>query len=235
MNIISKVGSKISTEWKEQVVNPFKVRNKQKIFCIGRNKTATTSLRDAFVDLGFITGNESKARYLLDDYIKKDFEPIIKFCKHAQVFKDIPFSLPDTYKYLDKAYPGSKFILTVRDSPEQWYNSVVKFRSKLFGNGNLPTAEDLKKANFASKGWAWKLHNEVYDTPESDIYNKKIVMNNYKKYNKEVESYFSGRNCLLKINVSGNSAYQEFCDFIEMESPFDRFPWKNKTSDIRVK
>ncbi|MGR9087962.1 MAG: hypothetical protein ACU841_12930, partial [Gammaproteobacteria bacterium] len=33
-------------------INKYRVRNKTKYFCIGRNKTGTTSLKKAFEDLG---------------------------------------------------------------------------------------------------------------------------------------------------------------------------------------
>lgn len=115
------------------IINPIKNYNKQKIFCVGRNKTGTTSLTKAFEDLGFVVGNQRTAERMLHHYKNRDFKPIIKYCKSAQVFQDFPFSYPETYKHLDKAYPNSKFILTIRDSADQWYNSVTKFHAKMFG------------------------------------------------------------------------------------------------------
>jgi hypothetical protein len=212
-------------------INTFRCRNKIKYFCIGKNKTGTTSLKKAFEDLGFIVGKQREAEYLSNTYyFHGNFDPIIKYCKTAQVFQDVPFSLPNTYKYLDKAYPGSKFILTVRDDPEQWYNSLIKFHAKLFGmGGNIPTAEDLKNAEYISKGAAYNLI-KLYKTPDNDPYNKEILISLYEDYNKKVMAYFKNRpNDLLVINVSKADDYKRFVKFINVESQYSEFPWENKT------
>lgn len=79
--------------------------NKVKYFCIGRNKTGTTSLKRAFEDLGYPVGNQRKAEILTSQYyFDGNFEPIINYCKTAQIFQDVPFSYPEIYKHLDKAY-----------------------------------------------------------------------------------------------------------------------------------
>ncbi len=76
-----------------------------KIFCIGQNKTGTTSIRKACEDLGFDVGNQRVAENLLINYLENDFKSIIDYCKTANVFQDFPFSWPETYKHLDKAFP----------------------------------------------------------------------------------------------------------------------------------
>ena len=123
----------INTETKNKLAHTFpnlrklkwkiEVLGKPKIFCIGRNKTGTTSIKRAFQDLGYRVGKEETAFTFMHSYAKRDFRPIIRFCRTAQVFEDIPFSLFYTYQAVDYAYPGSKFILTIRDSADQWVNS----------------------------------------------------------------------------------------------------------------
>ena len=206
------------------------VRGRTKYFCIGQNKTGTTSLKKAFEDLGFIVGDQSIAERLADRYyFESDFEPIISYCKTAQVFQDIPFSWPETFNRLDLAYPGSKFILSVRDSADQWYQSVTRFHAKSFGRGNIPTANELKNATYVSKGFIYRAM-KVYGTSDDDIYNKDILIAYYNKYNESVLSYFKDRpEDLLVINLSSPDAYQRYCAFINMESSRDGFPWENKT------
>lgn len=208
-----------------------------KYFCIGRNKTGTTSLKKAFSDLGFKIGNQRVAEMLILEYARANFELIIKYCKTAQVFQDVPFSFPDTYRHLDKAFPGSKFILTIRDSPEQWYKSLVNFHSRLFGGGQIPTAEQLKNASYVWKGWMWLSNRINYNTPEDDIYNKDILIQHYKDHNNRVLEYFKDRpNDLLVLNLAEKGAYQKFLNFIGMShSPHDDFPWINKTSELTCK
>lgn len=216
---------------KRKFINPLLVKNRQKIFCIGRNKTGTTSLKKAFEDLGYIVGYQRTAEKLLREYESGNYKPIIEYCKSAEVFQDAPFSYPHTYRYLDKAYPGSKFILTVRDSPEMWYASVTNFHAKRFGNGNIPSSKDLKEADYVWKGWIYETIRINYKTPESDPYQKDLVIKNYIDHNHDVKEYFKDRpNDLLVINLSDPNSYQEFIDFLGVDSPYDDFPWENKTN-----
>jgi hypothetical protein len=231
--MLLRVTNKLKKEYREHFQNPALVKGKPKIFCIGRNKTGTTSLKKAFKDLGYIVGNQHTAEKLLPYYKAGNFQPIIKYCLSAQVFQDVPFSYPETFKYLDKAFPGSKFILTVRDSSEEWYQSVTKFQSKLFGKGKLPVKEDLQQAKYVWKGWIWECNRILYSTPENDIYNKEALITSYNEYNQSVINYFSKRSDdLIIINLKESNSYQQLMSFLQIDSPFNSFPWENKTESI---
>lgn len=204
---------------------------KAKIFCIGRGKTGTTSVKKAFKDLGFKVGNQRTAELLADKhYFSGSYKEIVEYCKTATVFQDAPFSYPETYKHLDKAYPGSKFILTVRDNAEQWYQSITRFHAKKFGkNGNLPTADDLKSAEYVRRGFMYNTV-KIHGTPDEDPYNKETMLAHYEKHNRDVIEYFKDRpNDLLIINLSEKGAYQKFCRFIGIEPTSESFSWENKT------
>lgn len=210
-------------------------KHRGKIFCIGRNKTGTTSLKQTFKDLGFKVGNQRRAELLLRSFVQGDYKPIVEYCVSAQVFQDFPFSFPPTFEILDKAYPGSKFILSVRDSPEQWYNSLVSFHSKVFGNGKIPTKNDLMAAEYVWKGWAWECFSFNYRTSDNDPYNKDLLIEHYNKYNAQVIDYFKGRpSDLIVINVAEPKAYCRLMTFLEIRSPFSDFPWKNRTIDLKT-
>lgn len=208
-----------------------KIKGKVKYFCIGRNKTGTTSIKKAFADLGFPAGDQRTAEILYDKYyFKGEFGPIIEYCKSAQVFQDVPFSCPETYKHLDKAYPGSKFILTIRDDPEQWYRSITRFHAKSFGTeGRVPTVDDLKRATYVRPGF---MYNTVrlHGTPEHDPYNKEIMIANYSRHIESVMEYFKDRpSDLLVINLAETGAYRKFIEFLGVDSPYEDFPWENPT------
>lgn len=212
-------------------IDCIRVKGKRKIFCIGRNKTGTTSLAMSFKDLGFFVGNQGEAERVTQKYyLDKEFEPIVKYCKTAQVFQDIPFSLPETYKFLDEAYPNSKFILTIRDDPEQWYRSYIRFHIKKHGQGHLPTAEDLRSATYICKGWPYEMI-KLHGAPDDDIYNKEIMIGHYNNYNNSVLEYFKDRpDDLLVLNLAEADSYQRFIQFLQIESsPYDSFRWENKT------
>ena len=51
-------------------------KNQEKIFCIGQNKTGTTSLMYALRDFGFKFGRQYKASLLIDDWYRRDFKKI---------------------------------------------------------------------------------------------------------------------------------------------------------------
>jgi|SRR5690554_5299286 len=206
-------------------------KNKPKIFGIGNNKTGTTSLKKAMEELGFKVGDQRAAELMLQQYTSRNFKPLIKYCKTAQFFQDIPFSKPYTYIVLDHEFPGSKFILTIRDSPEQWYNSLIKFHGKLWGKkGGTPTKEDLMEANYIYKGWAWEVMKNVEGVPEDDLYNKEILIKSYIDHNNQVVDYFKHRpKDLLVLNVAKSGAYSKLCEFLGVQSNAIDFPWENKT------
>lgn len=214
-------------------LNTLKCLGKKKIFGIGRNKTGTTSLAKALEDLGVIVGKQWYALPLIHDWAKRDFRRIYRYCHTAQAFQDAPFSLPDTYKALDMRFSGSKFILTMRNSPEEWYRSLTSFHAKLFGNGKIPTSDDLKKDNSYYFGSRYEIHQMIYGSPPNDPYNKDILIKHYTDHNKAVIDYFRNRpKDFLILNISEKGAYQKFCEFIGIKSDIDEFPWENKTADI---
>lgn len=222
---------------KKHILHPLVVKGKMKYFCIGQNKTGTTSLKKSFEDLGFIVGDQRAGESLLPYYRNGNWEKIISYCRTAQVFQDFPFSYPETFKHTDAAFPGSKFILSIRDNPEQWYNSMVRFHSKLWGlGGRIPTKEDLQEAVYLWKGRPWEARKLRYQVPDDDPYNKEIMINAYNEYNNEVIEYFRERpGDLLIINVSQGGEYKRFCNFLGVHSPNTSFPWENKTADISIR
>lgn len=209
---------------------------KQKIFGIGQNKTGTTSLKTAMQELGYKVGNQRIAELLVRDWAVRDFRRIIEYCHSSDFFQDVPFSKPYTFVVLDHEFPGSKFILTVRDSAEQWYNSLVTFHAKKWGaNGRVPTKEDLINAAYIYKGRPWHTNRLHHDTPEHAPYQKDTLIKEYENYNNSVKFYFRHRpDDLLVLNVGTKGAYRKFCKFLGVEPVRSDFPWKNKTSDINA-
>lgn len=209
-----------------------KVFGKPKIFCVGCNKTGTTSLQMALKEFGFIVGDQRQSENLLEDWGRRDFENIIKYCRSAQVFQDVPFSLPDTFKVMDQAFPESRFILTIRDSAEQWYSSLIRSQQKLCGvrNGQLPSKENLQNATYIYKGRPWRENRLVFNTPESDPYHKETLVSFYGNHNRSVRDYFVGREQdMLVINVAEEDSYRMLCDFLHKAPLRDSFPWENQT------
>lgn len=206
---------------------------KRKVFCIGKNKTGTTSLAKALQELGLVVGKQSIGERLIFDWSRRDFRRILLYCYTAQAFQDIPFSLPFTFQAVDQKFPTSKFILTVRDTPEQWYNSLINYHAALFGHGHVPTLDDLKAAVYVHPGWVYKVDRLTKNTPAEDPYNKALLIAQYNDHNKTVMEYFRHRSQdLLVLNVAMPNAYEQLCNFLEKPYLGKSFPWENKTIDI---
>lgn len=214
-------------------LNAQKVKGKTKYFCVGRNKTGTTSVKRAFEDLGYIVGMQDIAELLFDKYFfDGKYKQIINYCKSAEVFQDVPFSHAELLPHLEAAYPDSKFILTVRDDAEQWYTSITKYHAKLHGkNGRIPTYQDIINDDYRKKGFLKRLTIDAHGTSPENPYDKDIMIEHYNKHNQAVIDYFANKpDKLLVINLSNSSAYQQFLDFIgEQDLEKDHFPWENKT------
>lgn len=212
---------------------------KPKLFCIGRNKTGTTSLAKALRELGLIVGNQWLAEHLLaegmlEDWARRDFRRLFGYCHTAQAFQDAPFSWPLTFQALDQKFPRSKFILTVRHTPEEWYDSLTRFHAKVFGDGSIPQLQDLLSAQYVRPGYAHKVNRTLYNTPEDNPYRKETLIASYQSHNDHVQEYFRHRaNDLLVLNVAEPGAYDRLCQFLDKPYAGQTFPWENKTADLK--
>jgi hypothetical protein len=93
-----------------------------KIFCIGFQKTGTSSLRDALSQIGYrvtgVFGRNVPLAELRRSYVERGLEIAARY----DAVEDMPWPL--MFRELDAAFPGSKFILTLRDT-DRWYHSIA--------------------------------------------------------------------------------------------------------------
>jgi len=209
-------------------------KQKPKIFCIGQNKTGTTSLKKFFQDHGFKVGDQLTAELMIDDYIARNWKPILKYCDSAEVFQDVPFSNDFLYVLLDHHFPNAKFILSERSTSEEWYNSVTKFHTKLFGNNEqIPTKLDLKNGKYRVKGFIWKSFKEKYGDCNEDLYNKERLIKIYEERNKQIKKYFANKSNFVILNVTDKDSINILSSFLGIEPKYEQFPWENRTSLIK--
>ena len=212
--------------------------NSEKVVCVGLNKTGTTSLAGALATLGFKLGPQREAELLLDAATEGRGEEIVSFCSRADAFQDIPFNLPFVYRSLDDAFPNSRFILTVRDSPEQWFRSLVAFHSNLLGlEGGVPSELDLARAAYRDEGWMLKAMSALVGPwPDGNPYDQKHCQARYTAHNENVQRYFRGRpESLLVVNVGEPDALQRVADFLNVPPPEGAMPWLNKTPPVGLR
>jgi len=174
----------------------------KKIFCIGFHKTGTKTLKKALEILGYsVTGpNEVQNKNIKEElYIVVD-----ALVPKYDAFQDNPWPL--VYKYLDKKYPNSKFILTLRDDAE-WYSSALRY----FGEKTTPMREF------------------IYDGVGSPVGNESHYKDVFNRHNKEVQEYFLDRNSdFLQLNFFDGDAWEKLCKFLDKEMPREHFPHLNK-------
>lgn len=201
-----------------------------KIFGVGRNKTGTTSLTTAIQSLGFSVGDQHQGEMLIRNWAVRDFEKIKNYCKTADFFQDIPFSLPFTFMAMDIYFPGSKFILTIRNS-EEWHESMVRFHSLPRIHGEKANSlQALKEASYCYPGYAYDTKVLVYELPGDDPYDKETLISHYEYHNRMVKDYFRHReNDLLILNVGEKDALSKLANFLGVKYNNVDFPWENKS------
>lgn len=198
-----------------------KLRNNPKIVVIGFNKTGTTSVFVALKELGYNMSNQHDFERLYNAYLKREIQidNILKRCSYHEVFQDIPFSLPGFYKEVDKKYPKSKFILTVRSDSDTWYNSFNKY----YGG-----KEKLINDDYIEKGFLYNIFKSVFN---SDKFGSKECINAYERHTEDVKKYFKrNKKQLLVLDVSENESYSKLCFFLNKKAKRKNFQWKNKTN-----
>ena len=173
---------------------------RKKAFCIGLGKTGTTSVKEALRILGYRT---------------------IRLPLNWQGITDFDAALPGVsaamYRELDKAYPGSKFVLTVRHV-EGWLKSIER---------DMGRKLDVRRDRAAERN---RLLTMLYGTTTFDPDRFRQVFQDHKA---EVRDYFRDRpDDLLLLDVTGNSGWDELCGFLEVPVPDAPFPFVNKASEL---
>lgn len=184
----------------------------QRVFGIGLSRTGTTSLNEALNILGIKSVHWPKSE--------------AEIAAH-QGATDITVAW--RFQELDREYPGSKFILTVREL-NQWLNSCSKHYhaiTKLGLYGQLKPEE---------RSFCFKAEYRLYGRPfiETDPY---FNFDSLKfawamgQHTGRVISYFQDRTDLLMLDVTEGNAWEKLCPFLELPIPDCPFPHANKFSE----
>lgn len=200
-----------------------------KIFCIGYNKTGTTSLEKLMNNNNIEVAPQKPFEYNLESYFYDNYTTFVKMIKNDYYgyafFQDVPFSLPIFYKTLDKEFENAKFILTVRDNEDEWYKSLIKYYKIMFLNFYNPK----KIGGYVYEGIIFKILTQVYGAPKEDPYNEKILKNSYLNHILEVKEYFKDRDNLLVINLKEDNLIEKIENFLGTEFKNKNIPHLNKS------
>jgi hypothetical protein len=171
-----------------------------KIFGIGLSKTGTTSLHFALELLGFRSVHASTLFSRVLNREALAVKPLLSTLEEQyDAFLDWPIS--HLVPQLDRRFPDSKFILTVRD-PRERYRSAQRHIQE----------DRNRQARGLSHAWL-ELEAE-----------EQFVSNNA-WHTSAVRSYFQGRSSdLLVMRLTAGEGWGELCEFLKVPSPLKTFP-----------
>lgn len=182
----------------------------QKVFGIGFHKTGTTSLGAALEALGYKTcdgagalrqalGHSELMRLLREQQL----EPIMRVAEGYDGFTDTPWFM--LFRDLDRRFPGSKFILTVRYD-RRWIESAVRY----FGR----TESDLRT-------WIYGAGRPAGNEPR--------WLARYREHIDQVTAHFRGRpDDLLVVDWEQGGGWEDLGKFLGRTPPSRPFPHLTK-------
>jgi hypothetical protein len=186
-----------------------------RIFGIGMHKTATTSLHKAFQILGFDSLHWGRGEAPL---IWEEVNAAGRSMTLERFYAASDMPIPLLYQKLDEAYPGSKFILTIRDEAK-WLKSV----------------ERLWDPEYNATRWQWdvwpisnRLHKAMYGRIDFDA---ETFLARYRRHNAEVLEYFQHRpDDLLVMDMEDpRPPWWLLCSFLEVPVPSVKYPHEYRT------
>lgn len=171
------------------------------------SKTGTTSLANALDILGFKTkDNMGVTRYARGDLGSVDLDVIESYDAHT----DTP--IPSFYRELDAKFPGSKFVLTVRER-DAWLKSCKKQFTQRFADVQTEAHKQL--------------FIDLYGT---DVFDEQRFASGYERFVDAARNYFNDRpRDLLTIDITAGDGWEELCRFLGRSVPDIPFPRANVT------
>lgn len=183
-----------------------------RIFGIGMHKTATTSLHHALQILGYDSAHWKSAHWAKAIWEEMNTWGRSRTLEKHYALMDLP--IPLLYQQLDKAYPGSKFILTTRNE-SSWIRSVQ--------NHWDPTKNRFRDG-WNTDPFTHKIHRALYGQRGFD---EEIFLARYRRHNAEVLEYFKDRRKdLLVMDMDRGAGWAELCGFLGHPIPAEKYPWE---------
>ncbi len=169
-----------------------------KIAGIGFHKTATTSLGHALEELGFrVLGNVGNRDPRISVNARRKYLPMLR---EFDAVQDNPWPL--LFREIDRDFPGTRFVLTVRDE-DAWIRSCVNH----FG-----------RRDSAMREWIYGVgHPAGYE---------KLYVDRHRRHLEEVRGYFRDRpGDLLELDICAGGGWEKLCPFLGLAVPDRPFPW----------
>jgi GT2 family glycosyltransferase len=184
-------------DWDNTIpINPVPTR----IFGIGMHKTATTSLHHALEILGYDSAHWKSAHWAKAIWREMNELGRSPTLERSYALCDLP--IPLLYRKLDAAYPGSKFILTIRDT-KQWLHTVARHWS---------SSSNPYRAGWDGDAFTNRIHQILYGRKDFDA---DTFVKRYQHHNADVLNYFKRRpNDLLVMHMDDGAGWNQLCGFL---------------------
>jgi hypothetical protein len=184
----------------------------RRIFGIGLHRTGTTSLAQAFRILGLDAAHWQSPDWARSVWREMQETGRSRTLEMHNALCDLP--IPLLYQALDAAYPGSKFILTVRDE-NSWVDSC-RTHWKAWRKG------------WDHDAFSNEIHREIYGTTEFD---EQTFRSRYRRHNEDVMHYFHGRSDFLRLEINENTNMASLCRFLDLPVINRKFPHDHKSTE----
>jgi hypothetical protein len=193
-----------------------------KVFGLGLSRTGTRSLTAALHVLGFDTVHYPTDAATLATLVRGDARfPLLD---HYDGITDI--TVAPYFEDLDRAHPGSKFVLTVREEA-RWLESCVNHWTG-------------RSAYEEGEGEEHRVHMEIRRFLRAAVYasyefDRGRFVRAYRRHVQAVQRYFEGRpGDLLVIDIAGGDGYEKLAPFLGVAIPEQPFPHKGKRLSERM-
>ena len=182
---------------------------RQKVFCVGFQKTGTSSIGAALRMLGYrvhkgFRFNLPGMAQIPEPVTRATLaETALPVAENYSAFEDNPWPL--LYRELDAAFPGSKFVLT-RRNPAAWADSLIRH------------FHDLDNPTFRL----------IYGCNNALVRSRQHYIDIYQQHNRDVLTHFKDRPDDLLVFDLENADWDELCDFVGRRKPlFRAYPHRN--------
>ncbi len=180
-----------------------------KVFGIGLSRTGTKSLHQALRVLGYHSDHFSTQILRLRD---GHLDLHLRRAEAFDALTDVTAAY--FFRELDRAFPGSRFVLTLRD-PEAWLRSCAR---------HFPPLQPGRWPHGVSK--VLLLREAVYGGESFDAERFRAA---YAAHMDAVRTHFARRpGDLLELDVTRGDGWSPLCRFLGMDIPGQPFPWANR-------
>ncbi len=179
--------------------------DRPRVFNIGLNKTGTVSFHEAMTVLGLesLHWGGPEVHRLVVAAREAGLPLLANLDQRYDAFSDIGV-LARGFAQLDEQYPGSHFVMTVRDV-DAWVDSRRRHVEK---NQQLKAAGQYDGDFLVVDEAKWR--------------------DEWDRHTAAVRAYFAGRDDFLEIDITAGEGWPPFCRLLGVPEPAIPFPWENR-------